>query len=139
MITLKPNTYYKTRDGRKAFVGFYNEFRPQIDKWCGKIEGEGSTFCWCPDGTSNGWSGSPQDLVSEWTEPKLRPWNPDEVPLGACFRWKVRAVGEYLITGRCSDYMIVTVLGSINFDRAVNDGEHSTDNGKTWLPCGVME
>jgi hypothetical protein len=63
---------------------------------------------------------------------KLRPWTADEVPLGAWIRRK-----DALRDGR-------RVLISETYDESVRStwrvtSEHSTDNGKTWLPCGVME
>jgi hypothetical protein len=61
---------------------------------------------------------------------KLRPWTADEVPLGAWSRFKERPSQRSLI-------------GDVYFeaDRKVwlELREHSTDNGKTWLPCGVEE
>jgi hypothetical protein len=62
----------------------------------------------------------------------LRPWTADEVPLGAWIRRK-----DALRDGR-------RVLISETYDESVRStwrvtSEHSTDGGKTWLPCGVME
>lgn len=62
--------------------------------------------------------------------PTLRPWTADEVPLGGQIRSKANTEYRMLI------------------DRTANHGlregwlkshEHSTDGGKTWLPCGVVE
>lgn len=61
---------------------------------------------------------------------KLRPWTADEVPVGGQIRSKAN-----------TDYRML-------IDRTANHGvredwlksyEHSTDGGKTWLPCGVEE
>lgn len=61
---------------------------------------------------------------------KLRPWTADEVPVGGQIRSKAN-----------TDYRML-------IDRTANHGvredwlksyEHSTDGGKTWLPCGVVE
>ena len=60
----------------------------------------------------------------------LRPWTVDEVPLGAWRRVK-RLPSERAI--------IAHVALSINFKQWLEEREHSTDGGKTWLPCGVME
>lgn len=60
----------------------------------------------------------------------LRPWTSDEVPVGGQIRSKANTEYRMLI------------------DRTANHGvredwlksyEHSTDGGKTWLPCGVVE
>jgi hypothetical protein len=60
----------------------------------------------------------------------LRPWTADEVPLGAMIRFKQAPYDRHL-------------LGwvSVQADRELwlQEREHSLDNGKTWLPCGVME
>jgi hypothetical protein len=68
----------------------------------------------------------------------LRPWTADEVPLGAWIKskhdhWKslileVDKIGKICVYG-----------GTIFREAALENHEHSTDLGKTWLPCGVME
>jgi len=61
---------------------------------------------------------------------KLRPWTADEVPVGGQIRNK--AIPEYRwLIDRTAD---LTVR-----NKWLENHEHSTDNGKTWLPCGVME
>lgn len=62
-------------------------------------------------------------------KPTLRPWTADEVPLGAQCR-KIGDSKRFLIV-RTSDE-------SLRSEWAENC-EHSTDGGKTWLPCGVEE
>ena len=251
MLTLKPNTYYKTRDGRKAFVGFrhpsngwvgYIETEPYSHTWLdnGRWCSTKEEFCrdliaewtdapeigsnewaialpagtkirwkdwpvgtwtarsggglWCTNGTTlripgdptlgvngwslyvespavgssawanslpvgskvrfkewsedwhvtktaNGWTRSHEILAvpgqyigtpSGWllyTEPKLRPWKPEEVPLGAHMRCKVRE-HRFLLTETWDNLIRKTWL---------DEYEHSTDGGKTWKPCGVEE
>lgn len=60
----------------------------------------------------------------------LRPWTADEVPLGAWMRLKSNQHDRYAI-----------VWVGLEVDRKLwfHLHEHSTDGGKTWLPCGVME
>lgn len=91
----------------------------------------------------------------EWRvspEPKLRPWKIEEVPVGLIVRpkagsvfaaenrtawWAVWAVNDY---GLCIGTVDYGEKGmQFVFDRAVTDLEHSTDGGKTWKACGVME
>jgi hypothetical protein len=64
------------------------------------------------------------------TPAKIRPWTADEVPLGAWIRFKQAPYDRHL-------------LGwvSVQADRELwlQEREHSTDGGKTWLPCGVEE
>ena len=61
---------------------------------------------------------------------KLRPWTADEVPLGAWIRCKKviddRSILAWTSTQRDRDMWL-------------DEREHSTDLGKTWLPCGVVE
>jgi hypothetical protein len=60
----------------------------------------------------------------------LRPWTADEVPLGAWLRDKSDKAGRRLLI--CAYEEEHRIHWLINH-------EHSTDCGKTWLPCGVME
>ena len=61
---------------------------------------------------------------------KLRPWTADEVPLGAWMRFK-----------RNPEDRVLLGWVSVQADRDLwlDEREYSTDGGKTWLPCGVME
>jgi hypothetical protein len=69
----------------------------------------------------------------------LRPWTVDEVPLGCILKTKStnsvwlligrNNVGEILIAG--DNYQSPEWL--------LREYEHSTDGGKNWLPCGVVE
>jgi hypothetical protein len=75
--------------------------------------------------------------------PKLRPWRPEEVPVGALIKWKTDPTNtRYLIVG--SQDTIGHIIVSYPNDRSyrqvslINNAEHSLDHGKTWLPCGVM-
>jgi len=61
----------------------------------------------------------------------LRPWTADEVPLGAQVRSK-----SYHPDHRS---LITTSGNSVHREGWLNGYEHSTDGGKTWLPCGVEE
>ena len=70
---------------------------------------------------------------------KLRPWTADEVPLGCILKTKStnsvwlligrNNVGEILIAG--DKYQSPEWL--------LREYEHSTDGGKTWSACGVVE
>jgi hypothetical protein len=62
--------------------------------------------------------------------PTFRPWTADEVPLGAWMRDVSKQDYRWLIhTSGNADTRKDWLVGY----------EHSTDGGKTWLPCGVME
>ena len=60
---------------------------------------------------------------------KLRPWTADEVPLGAWIRLKNTNVTRSIIYS----------IAALDMKLAFKEHEHSTDGGKTWLPCGVVE
>ncbi len=62
--------------------------------------------------------------------PVLRPWTADEVPLGAWMRKKQDLTCRWLLSMTAND--------AVRKDMS-ECSEHSTDLGKTWLPCGVME
>lgn len=104
---------------------------------------------YCDDGVFNplgAKSGQKEDLLLV-SEPRLRPWKPEEVPVGALIKYKdVVAVLSFKneigfgfvsftpdVTGnadaRCWSYGDV-YEGTIS---------HSTDGGKTWHPCGAEE
>ena len=61
---------------------------------------------------------------------KLRPWTADEVPLGAWMRNREYPKTRWLINRTSSEE---------NRKDWCKNYEHSTDGGKNWLPCGVME
>jgi hypothetical protein len=61
--------------------------------------------------------------------PVLRPWTADEVPLGAQMRRKADL----------HRFLIGSVANDGSRKEWLEHNEHSTDGGKTWLPCGVME
>ena len=60
----------------------------------------------------------------------LRSWTADEVPLGAWMRSKRNPHDRVLIGW---------VSVQADRDSWLEEREHSTDGGKTWLPCGVVE
>ena len=62
--------------------------------------------------------------------PTLRPWTADEVPLGAWMRFKLTPSKRHLIG---------SVSEQVDRELWLNQREHSTDGGKNWLPCGVVE
>lgn len=73
---------------------------------------------------------------------QLRPWKPEEIPLGAWLREKNHQATS-LIVAQMQGFVVwyaisgERVAGSPK--RCLDTCEHSTDNGKTWLPCGVSE
>ena len=60
----------------------------------------------------------------------FRPWTADEVPLGAWVLEKANRERRWLITDVHDQEFRSDLLKLY---------EHSTDGGKNWLPCGVVE
>ncbi len=89
--------------------------------------------------------------------PRLRPWKPEEVPVGKLIRSKTMA--PTLILCAKTEYGNIKCPALFFFggfyawqnepslshmflgDLVTSNSkhEHSLDHGKTWLPCGVME
>jgi len=94
-------------------------------------------------------------------EPKLRPWKPEEVPVGALLKRKLWDKNKHplVILGvdvSYSNTMPRAILSGplyqdsyeshyflsdlLTYNGCCDDqNQYSTDHGKTWLPCGVME
>lgn len=81
-------------------------------------------------------------------EPKLRPWKPEEVPVaGFLIRFEKESMisASYLVIAR--DLQGVIVSNTSSYEPCLSKYSHeklltceySTDHGKTWLPCGVLE
>jgi len=83
--------------------------------------------------------------ISELTAPKAkvwRAWKPEEVPVGALVRGKNTSPNRTIILAVYQNHYVIALRESITYlcaDEALNDWEHSTDNGKTWQSCGVLE
>ena len=86
----------------------------------------------------------PTHLYRIAPEQKLRPWTADEVPARALYRRKSdKKVG--VILGFYDGFVWFIPLrsdagpvGDFPYT-CLQDAEHSTDGGKTWKPCGVLE
>ena len=77
------------------------------------------------------------------SEPKLRPWKAEEVPVGALFRAKNWANDKCTMIV-CKTGIMFSVAGydtpaDWNVNEAAVYCEHSIDGGKTWQPCGIYE
>jgi hypothetical protein len=90
-------------------------------------------------GTEHRWRPAPT--------PKLRPWKPEEVPAHAWIRKNTPEGKEQSENIRCliiaASDRGVTYFGTAarfaDYAMLLSECEHSTDGGKTWKPCGVME
>lgn len=139
-IQLKPGLW-KTRDGRKAVVEFRTANPKTETPWSGYIENSGGFYSWRDDGVFvPGTCAYAADIISPWTEPKLRPWKPEEVPVGATLKTKDTG-SRWLLIG-INNYAEVSIAGNSvtrSLSHLLECYTHSLDGGKTWLPCGVME
>jgi hypothetical protein len=81
-------------------------------------------------------------------EPKLRPWRPEEVPVGALIKmFDIDIPTLILGYGVCKDsdntkyvqYVHNGYISGDGLDFCMQHRKYSTDQGKTWKPCGVME
>lgn len=79
-------------------------------------------------------------------EATLRPWRPEEVPVGALYRAKNSTGYCAMITGYSPSNIHSSVEdagpcdnGWVPFAYCLDTYEHSLDHGKTWQPCGVYE
>lgn len=104
---------------------------------CGHSE-SGGVMTWFEDGRVNSGFDSQNDLISEWTEPKLRPWKLEEVPLGAWMREKTHGLPSLIVAIR-STSVIRGHGDTVTLDYALSHYEYSMDEGSTWKPCGVEE
>lgn len=78
---------------------------------------------------------------------KLRPWKPEEVPVGAricapwmnsIISWCERRESNQWFVG-CPDGTPEGRRWNLSELHEFTDIQHSTDGGKTWKPCGVEE
>ena len=73
-----------------------------------------------------------------------RPWNPDEIPVGAIIRRKGHnsTRGVILGLGMSDEVLWPDRNGNMMHETCgycLKENEYSTDLGKTWKPCGVLE
>lgn len=78
--------------------------------------------------------------------PALRPWRPEEVPVGALTRVKeikyLDSLHIQMITYVCPACISLSARKGhmeVSLAELLTSYVHSLDHGKTWLPCGVEE
>lgn len=73
--------------------------------------------------------------------PTLRPWKPEEVPVGAQVRTKEgNGIWHKGIIANITLHRILIAPGNNpSWQHLLEAWEHSLDHGKTWLPCGVYD
>lgn len=75
-------------------------------------------------------------------EPKYRPWKPEEVPVGALVRKTMYPNIHKVILESLQDKVFIINCGNLthlSLQEGNEQWEYSIDQGKTWLPCGVLE
>lgn len=139
-IITKPGLY-KQADNNQAEIIYVNETR----KIAFGFNAVGASKSYRLDGLAL-YSHASNNIVEPWPEPRYRPWNLDEVPVGALYRPKDKSVTvQILAVFPYNDFPIRFAswvrLGGIDGDTlksALEGREHSLDGGKTWIPCGVL-
>lgn len=70
----------------------------------------------------------------------LRPWRPEEVPLGAQFRiYGAHGYRSIALAVRPSEHGVRFYDVVVTTELLLSDHQHSLDGGRTWLPCGVLD
>lgn len=84
------------------------------------------------------WTIHEDTILRQKPTPKLRPWKPDEVPVGAMCK---RKDGQFkgMIIACDTESGRIWMISSHTPEAVLKDFMHSLDRGKTWLPCGVVE
>lgn len=80
--------------------------------------------------------------VWEWRvkpEPKLRPWKPEEVPVGALVILECRKLKGIILSIDLTCGTVLIGKHELPISELHTDLKHSLDGGKTWHPCGVLE
>jgi hypothetical protein len=102
----------------------------------------GDNWVDCASSTSPAWAWEvstyrihPDDL----NPPKLRPWRQEEVPVGAQIRYKNNSLAHRHLIVSSSPCGLAGHDTNWDYGLLFSAMEHSTDNGKTWHPCGVLE
>jgi hypothetical protein len=73
-------------------------------------------------------------------EPKLRPWQIEDVPIGAITKSKACGGEVLMIIGADTLGVLMPYYPKgISFRDMLDHRLHSIDGGKTWHPCGVLE
>lgn len=108
--------------------------------WDGELEFHSCIVGWTKAELPPGAGSEPSDYRIKAPQ-KLRPWNTTEIPLGAWLKEKgsqdtsiiVAVLDGRAVSVEWNDHCAITPEYLLNYF------EHSTDQGKTWLPCGVEE
>lgn len=68
---------------------------------------------------------------------KWRPWTAEEVPVGAQVRYKGNSKSIRMLIVCDREPQLLSESSHWKLQDLLVSMEHSTDHGKTWLPCGV--
>ena len=103
-----------------------------------------TTGSWLPM-ASKGTAICSEDIIRRKPAPKLRPWKPEEVPVGAVIRHKRSHATRRMIIAfdpTSGEFPVISGsagAGGWRVGELLEECDYSTDGGKTWLPCGVEE
>ena len=141
-MSFDPTKPVRTRDGRKArIICTDREAEFPIVALISDHSAVESVEAFRSNGLLHIRRESDGDLIN-YTEPKLRPWKPEEVPIGAWIR-RINCEGFFSSIIGVTRHQLMTVED--NFPDALIElddmlpYEYSLDHGKGWHPCGVEE
>lgn len=131
--------WWKARDGSKWHVDWVGN-----DIATGHDESEHLKSWDCDGRVSKSLERHYADLIAPWTDPKLRPWKPEEVPLGIWVRNKSIPTVKMWVTAIGPDHVcVVGPTGEpfrITFELLCNAYEYFVGGVVVaWKPCGVEE
>jgi hypothetical protein len=72
-------------------------------------------------------------------QPTLVPWTFDNCPVGVLVRDSSVERSVRMLIGKTASIVNITGCQSLTYEQLREFYQHSTDGGKTWLPCGTME
>jgi hypothetical protein len=75
-------------------------------------------------------------LAPEPPAKRYRPWTPEEVPLDAWYRTSLKSISRLCAVTE-TRVKACSTGDWFTYEQLWDLAEHSIDNGKTWLPCGV--
>lgn len=135
-----------TKEQAKAYLPFIQAVADgKVVQWKSRLTGQ-----WSDCDNHYSVTGSPPEELRIKPTSQLRPWKPEEVPVGALLKTKHKDYLNCVILGVFQNKVVLntnppsgsyyindllTYHGGHNGDSVL----HSIDNGKTWKPCGVVE
>jgi len=111
---------------------------PASLEWAPVIKVGGGNGEWFPGVFTASYGRYRFRLAPEPPAKKWRPWTAEEVPFGALLRTKGGHSIHMIVAFNTEPKLVFAGQSwSADVKHCLDNAEHSTDGGKTWLPCGV--